>query len=320
MKTNAIVISDGKPDYVQTDIDESTGVTVKVVSSSICGSDLHLMGLRWLEGRTPGHEFSGIAPNGKAVAVEPVIGCGSCHYCDNGQLSHCEHGAQYLGVMRDGGMAEHVIVPADRLVELPSGLSPSDACLVEPVAIALRGLDRLPQDARRQRKCLVIGAGPIGIAAAAACIARGFDCDILARYEHQQMAASRLGAKAYIDAMELGSYGLVVDAVGSTESMRQAVQCCTPMASISLLGTPWNGVEFDQGLQMKEIILLAATSYKCTDPNRTFNEAAKLLVEQPQLSKAMISHRFPLEAATDAFETASNRSAGAIKVAFEMPY
>ncbi|MFK7730023.1 MAG: zinc-binding dehydrogenase [Pseudomonadales bacterium] len=319
MKTKAIVISDGKPDYVETDIDESAGVTIKVVSSSICGSDLHLMGLRWLEGRTPGHEFAGIAPNGKAVAVEPVMGCGSCHYCDDGLLSHCEHGAEYLGVMRDGGMAEHVIVPADRLVELPSGLDPREACLVEPVAIALRGLDRFPEDARRHQRCLVIGAGPIGLAAAAACISRGFDCDIMARYEHQQIAASRLGATAHTSTKGLGSYGLVVDAIGSTESMREAVQCCAPMASISLLGTPWNGVEFDQGLQMKEVNILPATSYKCAAPGRTFEEAANLLLNQPELSKAMISHRFPLEAGVEAFDTAANRSAGAIKVAFEMP-
>lgn len=319
MKTNAIVINDGKPDYVQADIDESAGVTVQVVSSSICGSDLHLMDLRWLEGQTPGHEFAGFAPNGKAVAVEPVIGCGSCHYCDDGHLSHCEHGAQYLGVMLAGGMAEHVIVPPERLVELPSGLDPREACLVEPVAIALWGLDRFPESARRQRRCLVIGAGPIGLAAAAACVSRGLECDILARYEHQQVAASRLGANPHTDAKDLGSYGLVIDAIGSTESMRQAVQSCAPMASVSLLGTPWNGVEFDQGLQMKEINILPATSYKCTLPGRTFDEAAKLLLEQPELSKAMISHRFPLEAGVEAFDTAANRSAGAIKVAFEMP-
>ncbi|MEM8499088.1 MAG: alcohol dehydrogenase catalytic domain-containing protein [Pseudomonadota bacterium] len=319
MKTNAIVISDGKPDYVQTDIDESTGVTVKVVSSSICGSDLHLMGLRWLEGQTPGHEFAGIAPNGKAVAVEPVIGCGRCHYCDDGHLSHCKHGAQYLGVMRAGGMAEHVIVPAERLVELPSGLDLREACLVEPVAIALWGLDRFAEAAKRQSRCLVIGAGPIGLAAAAACVSRGLKCDILARYEHQQVASSRLGANPYTDAKDLGLYGMVVDAIGSTESMRQAVQSCEPMASISLLGTPWNGVEFDQGLQMKEINVLPATGYKCASPARTFDEAARLLLEQPELSKAMISHRFPLEAGVEAFDTAANRSNGAIKVAFEMP-
>ncbi len=277
------------------------------------------MGLRWLEGRTPGHEFSGIAPNGKAVAVEPVLGCGSCYYCDEGHLAHCEHGAQYLGVMRDGGMAEHAVVPPERLVELPTGLSPADACLVEPVAIALRGLDRVPSAAIRKRNCLVIGAGPIGLAAAAACISRGLACDIIARYEHQQMAANRLGAQSHASAQALGSYDLVIDAVGSTESMRQAVQCCAPMATISLLGTPWNGIEFDQGLQMKEVNLLSATSYKCSTPGRTFDEAAKLLLTQAELSKAMISHRYPLEAATDAFATAADRSAGAIKVAFEMP-
>ncbi|MFK8019436.1 MAG: zinc-binding dehydrogenase [Pseudomonadales bacterium] len=293
------------------------GVRVKVVSSSICGSDLHLMELGFLEGRTPGHEFAGYTPNGRAVAVEPVFACGSCLFCEEGQPTHCNSGTQYIGVMVDGGMAEYAIVPEQCLVEIPSGLDVSSACLVEPLAIALRGLDRVNTNDIDLR-CLVIGGGPIGLAAVATAVSRGLQCDILVRYEHQAIAAETLGAKAHMAPKTLGSYKLVIDAVGSTESLQQASNRCAPLAQICMLGTAWGETKLDQGLQMKEISLITATGYRCVEPNRSFSEAANLLLKNPAIEQALISHRFPLDAAQEAFDTAADRSKGAIKIAFTM--
>jgi threonine dehydrogenase-like Zn-dependent dehydrogenase len=76
----AIRISAGKPELIDTAKPAGNDVLVRVASSSICGSDLHLINLGWVEGRIMGHEFAGYAPDGKAVAVEPVVGCNHCDY------------------------------------------------------------------------------------------------------------------------------------------------------------------------------------------------------------------------------------------------
>lgn len=297
------------------ELDESSGVKLKVVSSSICGSDLHMMKMNFLEGRVPGHEFAGIASNGKAYSVEPVMGCGSCSACDEGQLSHCHRGAQIFGVMKDGGMAEYVMVPESTLVELPTGIDITHACLAEPLSIALHGLDRLGELGTKPH-CLIIGGGPIGLGAAAAALGRGIKCDLLARYEHQAVAAEALGASAHLDANKIGEYAVVIDAVGSTDSLNQATQHCQTLGRICMLGTPWEGTQINAGLQMKEINLVMATGYQCKQPNRTFEEANSLLHRRPEIGNTIITHQFALEAATEAFDVAASRAEGAIKVVF----
>ena len=84
----AIKVLDKKP--VLVDVAEPTGdgVKVKVVSSSICGSDLHMMNMGFFGDTIIGHEFAGFTPDGKAVAIEPLIGCGQCGFCDQGHEMH----------------------------------------------------------------------------------------------------------------------------------------------------------------------------------------------------------------------------------------
>lgn len=311
----AIRINNGKAEVHEIPKPNGRGVRVKLASSSICGSDLHMMELGILQGRTPGHEFAGFTDNGTAVAIEPLYGCGGCFFCDDGQPAHCHHGAKYVGVMVDGGMAEYVEVPPQCLVELPSGLKAESACLVEPLAIALRGLQRVNPD-RAAKRCLVIGGGPIGLAAAAAAQHYDLACDVLVRYDHQALAAQAIGANAYKDVVGLESYPIVFDAVGSSQSLQQASKLCQPMGKIGMLGTAWGETKLAQSLQSKEIDLIAATGYQCNGSARTFNLAAQLLLACPQFESAMITHRLPLDAGQEAFDLAADRSQGVIKVSF----
>lgn len=312
----AIRIESGKPNLVNVSLQDNDGVRVRILSSSICGSDLHLMTMNFLEGRIPGHEFAGVTDNGQAVAIEPLVGCGQCHACEDGLRAHCDNGAQHLGVMLDGGMAEYAIVPEACLVPLPSGLDISTACLVEPLSIALRGLDRIR--ATVDKRCLVVGAGPIGLAAVAAAQSRGLETACIARYPHQAAAAERLGAEVFLNSEPPTTYTLVIDAVGSTSSLQQACSACAPLGQICMLGTPWQGTQVDFSLQMKEVDLISATGYRCASPNRTFTEAARLLYLDTAIADALISHRLPLDAATEAFAIADSRAEGALKVAFDM--
>jgi len=308
----AIKVIDKKPVLVDAPEPRGAGVKIKVVSSSICGSDIHLMGQGAFGEHIIGHEFAGFTPDGRAVAIEPITGCGQCAYCDDGHRVHCEAGIYVMGVLGDGGMAEYVTAPAATLVELPTGLDIRIASLVEPLAVAVHGLDRTR--VRAGERVLVIGAGPIGLATGAALRSRGIAYDIVARHEHQKAAAEKLGAGLNCD----GYYDVVMDAVGSSTSLQQAAQMSKPLGRIGLLGVTWSTVGLEPEFNAKELELIPSMGYHCKSPNRNFEEAGKILHRHPDVSQALVTHRFPLDGVEEAFATAADRAAGAIKVVFDV--
>ena len=86
------------------------GVRVRIVSSGVCGSDLHMLELGFFDPFTIGHEFAGHTDDGRAVAVEPIRGCGVCGLCRAGDYNRCPETLNNIcGITRDGGMADAVI-------------------------------------------------------------------------------------------------------------------------------------------------------------------------------------------------------------------
>ena len=86
----AIKVIDKKPIMVDVPEPKGESVKVKVVSSSICGSDIHMMEQGMFGDHIIGHEFAGLTLDGRAVAIEPITGCGQCAACDEGQDSSRE--------------------------------------------------------------------------------------------------------------------------------------------------------------------------------------------------------------------------------------
>ena len=288
------------------------GVKVKVVSSSICGSDIHMMAMDVFGDHIIGHEFAGLTSDGRAVAIEPLGGCGQCGFCDEGHLVHCEAGISLMGVTGDGGMAEYVTVPASHLVELPTGLDIGIASLVEPLAVAVHGVERAR--VREGDRVLIIGAGPIGLAVGAVLRSRGMPYDMVARYDHQKVAAEKLAAGLN----PRGHYDVVMDAVGSSTSLRESVQWIKPLGRIGLVGIFWEAVSLTPEFCGKEPELIPSAGYHCKSTNRNFEEAGTILHGHPDISQALVTHRFPLDGVTEAFATAADRAAGAIKVVFDI--
>lgn len=314
----AIQVIDSQPQLVEISEPAGNGVPVRVVSASICASDLHMMDRGMVEGRVLGHEFAGIAPDGRAVAVEPVLGCGLCDYCADGYPGHCVEQFTVVGVNQDGGMAETIVVPAGNLVELPSGLDIRVASLIEPLAVAAHGMDQA-RIAPRER-VLVIGAGAIGLSVAAVLQYRGLAFDIAARHPAQQSAALRLGGRLSVS----DGYDVVIDAVGSQASIDDAVNRVRARGRICMVGSFWEPTPVPQMLCVKEIALVGSMLYRCGHPDqpggrkRTFDEAGKLLAGNPHVADILISHRFPLDGVSQAFAAARDRSSGAIKVCFDV--
>jgi threonine dehydrogenase-like Zn-dependent dehydrogenase len=288
-------------------------VRVKVAAVGICGSDLHLLENGWAEGRVLGHEISGHLDDGRAVALEPFRSCGQCRSCDEGDRHACEHGAEVMGIMADGGMAEYLSVPPAALVPLAPGVDIGDASLVENLAVAVHGLHRARLASGE--RVAIVGAGAIGLALAAALRRGGFAPSIAARHEHQRVAAERIGATVIDETAD--GFDVVFDAVGNTASIQESVRRVRRTGRICMVGSFWGTVEIDVGLLMQEAELIPAMMYGRTPGGREIDGAATLLAELPELGDTLITHRFPLDAAPDAFATASDRAAGAIKVVLE---
>lgn len=284
-------------------------VRVRVAASGICGSDLHLV--EW--GPMPvtlGHEFAGWLDDGTAVAVEPAVHCGTCDRCRAGWTQLCGQGMT-IGIGLDGGMADEVVVPADCVVPLPDGLSVHDASLVEPVACAVHAMERARvEDGMR---VAVVGGGTLGIAAVAAATSLGADVGIVARHPHQQAAAEAVGGRPAD-----GRYDVVVEAAGTPSAFTQAMDLATVRGTVAILGTYWEELTVGaMPLSMKELTVVGAFAYGHHAGRREVDDAADLLAAVPELAPTLVTHRFPLDAAAEAFRVGADRRAGAIKVTLE---
>lgn len=147
-------------------------VVVRVGRCGICGSDLHMtedetfgMGA----GAVLGHEFAGeVVALGKGVeglsagdrvAVSPLASCGYCEACRKGEVQWCAT----FG-LQAGGYAEFAVTRPNQCVRLPMSASLADGAIVEPLAVALHGVNL--SGLQRGDRVLVLGAGPIGLAVA----------------------------------------------------------------------------------------------------------------------------------------------------------
>ncbi len=297
-------------DVARPDTDDGR-VRVHVRSAGICGSDLHM--LTW--GPMPvtlGHEVAGHLDDGTPVAVWPLVSCGECDRCVAGELSQCRRVMSTLyGLGRDGGMADELVVEQSCLVPLPDGLDVADAALVEPVACSLHALRRA--GLREDERVAVVGAGAIGLAAAGVARAMGCTVDVLARHDGQRDAAARIGAGTAPE----GEYDVVVDAAGTDSALVTCFELLRPGGTVALVASYWEPVRFPRFFSVKEPVVVGSNMHGHDESGRDMDAAARVIADFPEIVPALVTHRFPLDRAAEAFAVAADRAAGSIKVLLE---
>ena len=305
---------DGAPRVV--DLDDPPGPldgeVVAMRAVGICASDL--MYLRFGTDRVLGHELAGVRADGTAVALEGLFGCGRCAHCIAGRNNLCaEAPAKALGIGQDGGLTERYRHPSHKLVPLPAGLDVRDASLVEPASVAWHGVRRGAVDG--QTRVAVVGGGSIGQLAAAAARAQGaVDVALEARHPHQHEIRERLGFD-----QPSATYDVVIESAGSPSAIRRSVELARPGGTIVVLGVADGPLDVPfRDLLTKELTVKASMGY-CGHPGRReMAEAAQLLADRPEIAAALITHRFPIEDAPEAFRVAADRSSGAVKVVIDV--
>lgn len=162
---------------VETVPELSTGpndVKVKVAYSGICGSDAHIVnGNLGAASSYPiimGHEMSGTIIElgekakirglkiGDKISGSPAYYCGTCDMCRSGKENFCE---QFLSNIPTGTMAEMLVWKEQQIYKLPEGMSLEEGALLEPVAAAMRGIQR--SDLTPGKTICICGMGSIGL-------------------------------------------------------------------------------------------------------------------------------------------------------------
>ena len=287
------------------------GVRLSVASAGICGTDVSFVAAG-ITGFIYGHEFAGVDDNGTGYFVEPTIYGGECAECRSGNTQRCdEPGHGSLGIFSDGGMAESVVVPEYTLLPLPVQLVAKDACLIEPGSVAWHGVRQAR--VRPGERFLVVGGGSMGLLAAAAAQHQGLDVDVDTRHEHQVAAAERLRF-----GRPNGAYDVVLDAAGTESSLARSAEAARPGGRIVSLGVYTTTMPIPGVMSLtKELSYVNSIAYGRHDGVREVEEVASMLAQKPEIAQTVITHRYPIEDAPEAFRAAAARNAGAIKVVIE---
>jgi alcohol dehydrogenase len=159
---------------------ETTDAVVKILKTTICGTDLHIMKgdlPAVTDGRIIGHEGVGIVEEvgssvsnfkkGDHVIISCITSCGKCEYCKKGMYSHCEKGGWILGYLIDGTQAEYVRIPyADNsLYPIPAGSDEEALVMLSDILPTGFECGVLNGQVKPGDTIAIIGAGPVGLAA-----------------------------------------------------------------------------------------------------------------------------------------------------------
>ncbi|MBL7006328.1 MAG: alcohol dehydrogenase catalytic domain-containing protein [Spirochaetia bacterium] len=328
------VIEPGKVDFISCDVKELTPdqVLIKIVSSAICGSDLHIFKGKHPSAPLPvtiGHEFSGdivavgtsvsTLKAGDRVTVEPVLTCGECSACKTGNYGYCEK-ISYTYRNGDGAMAHYITVDADRVYVLPSHLSYDTAALIEPLSVAVHAVKRA--DVKLGEKVLVLGAGSIGLLITALCRKMGAAEVVVVDFSSRKLAmAKTLGATAVINSRETDPY-VSFNEITNGSGADKSFECVGVQDTLlqAMLGLRKNGLATILGIfenpdvtipvsrfVTHEIKVQGSQGY-CWDFPTALGIAKEIKLDE------LITHTFKLDDLQQALETCLDNTSGAIKV------
>lgn len=256
-------------------------VVLRVDACGLCGTDRHIVQGEYpaLLPLTPGHEFAGTVvavspPSGNGlpshaplaalgpanalqvgdrVAVDPNIACGACAVCRRGDPCLCPRRVA-LGVDRDGGFAEYVLVPIEQAYVLPDHVPASWGALCEPLACCLHGLDLAP--IRPGDSVVILGGGVVGQLMVQLARLSGATTTVLCtRQAGRRRLAETLGATTTIDPLSVdpiaaltapngllpGGADVVLECAGTVETFEQATMLARRGGTVLVFGVSPQG-------------------------------------------------------------------------------
>jgi 2-desacetyl-2-hydroxyethyl bacteriochlorophyllide A dehydrogenase len=309
-------------------------VLLRVKRVGVCGTDLHIY-----TGDQPflayprvmGHELSGVveaAPRasglraGDAAFVMPYLSCGRCIACRQGKTNCCVN-IQVLGVHRDGAFTEYLCVPA-AFVHKAEGVTLDQAAMVEFLSIGAHAVRR--GAVHTGQRVLVVGAGPIGMAAAIFARQRGAVVTTLDTRRdrldfcerHLQVSATvQIGDEDESRLAELTEgefFDVVFDATGNARAMERGFKFVAHGGTYVMVSVVRDAISFsDPEFHKRETTLLGSRNATMQDFDTVL--AAMRAGQVP--TAALNTHRMPLSRVPQDFASLLDPAQGVVKAIVE---
>ncbi|NOZ49697.1 MAG: alcohol dehydrogenase catalytic domain-containing protein [Chloroflexi bacterium] len=312
-----------------------TDVMIRVKVATICGSDLHLFKGKHPAAQPPvpvGHELAGevVAVGDEVtrlalhdrVAVEPVVVCGVCAFCQRGDYHLCRNiSFQYR--QGQGALTPYYIADQRWLHRLPDSISYIEGALLEPLAVCVHAVRRA--ESALGDRAVIFGDGAIGLLTLQVARLAGMTTVYLVGKKEARLDMARsLGAAAVVDGLkedpvafiqaETGGMGVerAFEAVGRRQTLVQALRALKKGGTAVLVGLfeqPEVALPVNLFVQ-KEITLTGSQGYAWD-----FQRAIEIVEAGQMKLSAIVSHQFPLREVQQAFELLLEPNSPAVKVA-----
>ncbi|HCB66147.1 MAG: L-threonine 3-dehydrogenase [Tenericutes bacterium GWD2_38_27] len=294
-------------------------VLVKVIVTSICGTDVHIYKWdKWSQGRikpplTTGHEFCGKVIKigskvtkvkvGDVVSAETHIVCGECEFCKRGEYHICKN-TKIIGVDTDGCFAEYAKMPAYNLIVNNSGIDPKFLSIQEPLGNAVHTM--LHFDIK-DKTVAVVGCGPIGLMGVNIAKAVGAKKIIAIEVnDYRIKLAKELGADVVINPLkedviqrvfeETDGTGIdvVTEFSGNKQAIEQAFKYVKPGGKMSMLGIVPSNIEIDLS---NDVVFKGITIYGVVGRLlfKTWDQVTELVQSGKLNLDKIITHTLPLK-------------------------
>jgi len=313
-------------------IQEATDAIVKITTATICGTDLHILKgdvPSVTDGRILGHEGIGVVQEtgpgvstfhtGDRVLISCITSCGKCDYCRKGMYSHCRVGGWILGNTIDGTQAEYVRIPyADTsLYAVPEGATEEALVMLSDILPTGFECGVLDGQVTPGDRVAIVGAGPVGLAVLlTAQFYSPADIIVIDLDDNRLEVARSFGATATVNSsqcsavqrvMELtGGAGVdvAIEAVGVPDTFDICQSIVTAGGRIANVGVHGKSVQLQlQTLWSHNIALTTRLVDTVTTP--MLLKVVRSGKIQPQ---QLVTHRFRLSEAMDAYDTFANAS------------
>ncbi|MDD5017401.1 MAG: alcohol dehydrogenase catalytic domain-containing protein [Eubacteriales bacterium] len=334
----AVMVAPGKIEFREIDIPKLNPgeVLVKMKMIGVCGSDIHVY-----HGKHPftsypvvqGHEISAEVvetmgvdekefKTGDKVTVQPQVVCGECYPCKHGDYHICDN-LKVMGFQVDGMAAEYVAVDYKKLIKLPDDMSFEEGALIEPLAVACHALGRSSLEIK-DKKIVVIGAGPIGNLVAQTAKAKGALRVIISDVSKERLRlAEECGIDITVNPLEedlksviykeFGHDGadLILDCAGTQKTVRDIVNIARKGSEIIIVAVFPEEIYVNMGIvQDRELKLIGSLMYKRED----YFEAIRLLADKKKYTSKIITDFFDFKDYKAAYEMIEEKKDSAMKV------
>ncbi|QSX09196.1 zinc-binding alcohol dehydrogenase family protein [Alkalibacter rhizosphaerae] len=330
MKIKAVQVTEPKKiQIVEVDmptIQNPDEVLMRVKVAGICGSDVHIF-----HGTNPmasypriiGHEFAGEIVEvgsdvtkvsvGNKVVAEPIFYCGECYACKSGRPNVCEN-LEVLGVHRDGGMQEYVVLPVSKVHVIGNDVDWELATMVEPFTIAAQSTWR--GNVTAGETVLIMGAGPIGMGILQYSKYKGATC-IVSDIDNERLEdAKAMGADHVINPLEVdvvekaleltGGSGpnVTIDSACTLRTFEQAVEMTSPAGRVVVLGFNVEPSQIPQVLITKKELTIVGSRLQTSK----FPEVIDLFNKGVLNPRALVTQSFPFTEVEKAMAVIEDKS------------